>query len=80
VTGKPVAVGFGISSPDQAAQVAMWGADGVIAEYLGRHVRLNLTQPCLESGILDAKLVEACSAFFRAAHELMELVKLFSPA
>ena len=29
-TDKPVAVGFGISSPDQAAQVAMWGADGVI--------------------------------------------------
>jgi tryptophan synthase alpha chain len=30
VTDKPVSVGFGISSPDQAAQVAMWGADGVI--------------------------------------------------
>ncbi len=30
VTDKPVAVGFGISTPDQAAQVAMWGADGVI--------------------------------------------------
>jgi tryptophan synthase alpha chain len=30
VTDKPVAVGFGISSPDQAAQVARWGADGVI--------------------------------------------------
>jgi tryptophan synthase alpha chain len=30
VTDKPVAVGFGISSPDQAAQVAMGGADGVI--------------------------------------------------
>jgi tryptophan synthase alpha chain len=30
VTDKPVAVGFGISSPDQAAQVAQWGADGVI--------------------------------------------------
>jgi tryptophan synthase alpha chain len=30
VTNKPIAVGFGISSPDQAAQVAMWGADGVI--------------------------------------------------
>jgi tryptophan synthase alpha chain len=30
ITDKPVAVGFGISSPDQAAQVAHWGADGVI--------------------------------------------------
>jgi tryptophan synthase alpha chain len=30
VTDKPVAVGFGISTPDQAAQVAHWGADGVI--------------------------------------------------
>lgn len=30
VTDKPVAVGFGISTPDQAAQVASWGADGVI--------------------------------------------------
>jgi len=30
MTDKPVAVGFGISSPDQAAQVAHFGADGVI--------------------------------------------------
>ncbi len=30
VSDKPVAVGFGISTPDQAAQVAGWGADGVI--------------------------------------------------
>jgi tryptophan synthase alpha chain len=30
VTDKAIAVGFGISSPDQAAQVAQWGADGVI--------------------------------------------------
>jgi tryptophan synthase alpha chain len=30
LTDKPVAVGFGISTPDQAAQVALWGADGVI--------------------------------------------------
>ncbi len=30
VTDKPVSVGFGISTPDQAAQVAHWGADGVI--------------------------------------------------
>ncbi|KAL6210626.1 hypothetical protein ACLB2K_015858 [Fragaria x ananassa] len=29
-TSKPVAVGFGISKPEQAKQVAGWGADGVI--------------------------------------------------
>ncbi|HET7318215.1 MAG TPA: tryptophan synthase subunit alpha [Nitrospirota bacterium] len=29
-TDKPVAVGFGISTPDQAAQITRWGADGVI--------------------------------------------------
>jgi tryptophan synthase alpha chain len=29
-TDKPVAVGFGISTPDQAAQLARWGAHGVI--------------------------------------------------
>jgi len=30
MTDKPVAVGFGISTPDQASQVTHWGADGVI--------------------------------------------------
>lgn len=30
VTKKPVAVGFGISKPEHAIQVAEWGADGVI--------------------------------------------------
>ena len=29
-TDKPVAVGFGVSGPDQAAQIRAWGADGVI--------------------------------------------------
>ena len=29
-TEKPICVGFGISTPDQAAQIAGWGADGVI--------------------------------------------------
>ncbi|XP_011082598.1 tryptophan synthase alpha chain [Sesamum indicum] len=29
-TNKPVAVGFGISKPEHAKQVAEWGADGVI--------------------------------------------------
>lgn len=30
VTDKPIAVGFGISLPEHAAQVVEWGADGVI--------------------------------------------------
>lgn len=30
VTDKPVAVGFGVATPAQAAQLAAWGADGVI--------------------------------------------------
>ncbi|KAJ4969265.1 hypothetical protein NE237_015966 [Protea cynaroides] len=29
-TAKPVAVGFGISKPEQVKQIAEWGADGVI--------------------------------------------------
>jgi len=29
-TDKPIAVGFGVSGPDAAAQVMAWGADGVI--------------------------------------------------
>jgi len=31
ITDKPIAVGFGISSPEQARQVKEWGADAVIA-------------------------------------------------
>ncbi|PIA31562.1 hypothetical protein AQUCO_04900099v1 [Aquilegia coerulea] len=30
VTSKPVAVGFGISTPEHVKQIAEWGADGVI--------------------------------------------------
>ena len=30
VTDKPIGVGFGVSSPEQAAQLRAWGADGVI--------------------------------------------------
>ena len=30
VTDKPIAVGFGVSNGDQAAQLVQWGADGVI--------------------------------------------------
>ncbi|MBX2864503.1 MAG: tryptophan synthase subunit alpha [Leptolyngbyaceae cyanobacterium MAG.088] len=30
VTDKPIGVGFGVSSPEQATQLKTWGADGVI--------------------------------------------------
>ena len=30
VTDKPIGVGFGVSSPEQATQLKEWGADGVI--------------------------------------------------
>jgi tryptophan synthase alpha chain len=46
VTDKPVSVGFGISSPDQAAQVALWGADGVIVgSALVKVVEENIGSP-----------------------------------
>ncbi len=30
ITHKPIAVGFGVSQPEQAAQLRAWGADGVV--------------------------------------------------
>ncbi len=30
VTDKPIAVGFGVSQPEQAQQLKQWGADGII--------------------------------------------------
>lgn len=30
MTDKPIAVGFGVSQPQQAAQLSAWGADGVV--------------------------------------------------
>ncbi len=48
VIDKPVAVGFGISSPDQAAQVAKWGADGVIVgSALVKVIEENIGKPGL---------------------------------
>ena len=48
VSDKPVAVGFGISTPDQAAQVASWGADGVIVgSALVKVVEENIGSPGL---------------------------------
>lgn len=64
---KPVAVGFGISTPDQAAQVASWGADGVI---VGSALVKVVEQ---HSGSPD--LVEKVAAFARSLKEGVRAVK-----
>jgi tryptophan synthase alpha chain len=53
VTDKPVAVGFGISSPDQAAQVTLWGADGVIVgSALVKVIEENIGSPELVARVV----------------------------
>lgn len=50
VTDKAVAVGFGIATPEQAAQVALWGADGVIVgSALVKIIEENIGSPELVS-------------------------------
>ncbi len=50
VSNKPIAVGFGISSPDQASQIARWGADGVIVgSALIKVIEENINSPELVS-------------------------------
>jgi tryptophan synthase alpha chain len=46
VTNKPIAVGFGISQPEQAQQLMNWGADGVI---VGSAIVQRLATEGLES-------------------------------
>ncbi len=58
ITDKPIGVGFGISTPDQAAQVAQWGADGVI-------VGSALVKVIEENGS-SPELVEKAASFVRA--------------
>jgi len=58
VTDKPVAVGFGISTPDQAAQVASWGADGVIVG--------SALVKIIEQHIGSPALVERAAEFAKA--------------
>lgn len=48
ITDKPVGVGFGISSPEQAKQVKEWGADGVI---VGSAIVKLLASGAPESGL-----------------------------
>ena len=58
VTDKPVCVGFGISSPDQAAQVALWGADGVIVG--------SALVKVIEENVGSPELVDRTIAFVQA--------------
>jgi tryptophan synthase alpha chain len=58
VTDKPVAVGFGISTPDQAAQVALWGADGVIVG--------SALVKVIEENIGSPELIANAAAFVKA--------------
>jgi tryptophan synthase alpha chain len=55
VTDKPVGVGFGISQPEQARQVAAWGADAVI---VGSAFVKRLTEQPPEKSLSD--LAEFC--------------------
>jgi tryptophan synthase alpha chain len=61
VTDKPVAVGFGISSPDQAAQVAQWGADGVIVG--------SALVKVIEENTVSPELISKAAAFVKALKE-----------
>lgn len=60
-TDKPVCVGFGISTPDQAAQVAMGGADGVIVG--------SAIVKLVEQHTGSSDLVQKISAFVKALKE-----------
>lgn len=61
LTDKPVAVGFGVSQPEQAAQLQSWGADGVV---VGSAFVKRLAQGDPETGL--AALQEFCSALNQA--------------
>ena len=61
LTDKPVAVGFGIATPDQAAEVAMSGADGVIVG--------SALVKVIEESIGTPELVAKAAAFVRSLKE-----------
>jgi tryptophan synthase alpha chain len=71
-TDKPVAVGFGISTPDQAAQVSHWGADGVIVgSALVKVIEQNIGSPDLVPHAADfvRALKQGVLAGFGGHHE-----------
>jgi tryptophan synthase alpha chain len=56
--GSPVAVGFGISGPEQARQVRLWGADGAI-------VGSALVRAMAAASAADQPVPDAAGAFCR---------------
>lgn len=61
VTDKPIGVGFGISSPEQALQVKQWGADGVI---VGSAIVKKLAEGTPEEGLQSVS--EFCHSLQKA--------------
>jgi tryptophan synthase alpha chain len=60
-TDKPIGVGFGISSPEQAKQIKAWGADAVI---VGSAIVKRLADGTRESGL--KAIAEFCSSLKQA--------------
>lgn len=60
-TDKPIGVGFGISSPEQAKQIKDWGADAVI---VGSAIVKRLANGTTESGL--KAIAEFCSSLKQA--------------
>ncbi len=60
-TDKPIGVGFGISSPEQAKQIKEWGADGVI---VGSAIVKRLADGTPEAGL--KAIGEFCAALKQA--------------
>ncbi|GFE69517.1 tryptophan synthase subunit alpha [Chroococcus sp. FPU101] len=61
VTDKPIGVGFGISSPEQALQVKQWGANGVI---VGSAIVKKLAEGTPEEGLQSVR--EFCHSIQQA--------------
>ncbi|MBE7384580.1 MAG: tryptophan synthase subunit alpha [Leptolyngbya sp. SIO1E4] len=61
MTSKPIAVGFGVSQPEQAAQLRSWGADGVV---VGSAFVKRLATEDPQTGL--AALEEFCSQLNQA--------------
>lgn len=60
-TNKPIGVGFGISSPEQAKQIKDWGADAVI---VGSAIVKRLAEGTSDSGL--KAIAEFCSSLKQA--------------
>lgn len=60
-TSKPVAVGFGVSQPEQAAQLRSWGADGVV---VGSAFVKRLAEQTPTEGL--AAIAQFCAELSRA--------------